>query len=45
MYTSASFSRVSCTIPGHDDAERAVAPPLSREVAANINNINERRTF
>lgn len=31
MCTSASFSGVSGTIPGHDDAERAVVLPLSRD--------------
>lgn len=31
MYTSASFSCVSCTVPGHGDAERAVALPPCRD--------------
>lgn len=52
MYMSASFSGVAGTIPGHDDAERAVALLQSRDRdlkpqrrQANINNINERGTF
>lgn len=31
MYMSASFSGVSGTVPGHDDAECAVALPPSRD--------------
>lgn len=31
MYTGASFSDVSGTVPGHDDAERAVGPSQNRD--------------